>query len=179
MIGATCPRVSHCFQQPLASGGQKVVRVFICFCVYVCTCVYCTCMHCMWLHVLTCPKPIGCCCWGWNAGFIVCGLLRRGLVWWCCRPGMPRPLYWHEDSKTEVGGEEERHGVMKVMCKQFSSQRYYPHYKLQEQRRFSYTIWKRQHLWQEDLWACQWFQLCLIKPLNIVATVLWIWSRWL
>lgn len=63
-----------------------------------------------WLHLLTCPKPIGCCCWGWNAGVIFCGLLRRGVEWWCCRPGMPRPLDWHEDSKAEVGGQVKGQG---------------------------------------------------------------------
>lgn len=57
-------------------------------------------------NVLTCPKPIGCCCWGWNAGVIFCGLLRRGVEWWCWRPGTPRPLDWHEDSMTVVGSRQ-------------------------------------------------------------------------
>lgn len=59
----------------------------------------------------TCPKPIGCCCCGWNAGAIFCCLFRRGVVWWCCRPGMPRPLEWHEDSKT-VGGSQRKTAFM-------------------------------------------------------------------
>lgn len=153
-------------------------------CIYMCLRL---CNTCMCLRVLTCPKPIGCCCWGWNAGVIFCGLLRRGVEWWwCCRPGMPRPLDWHEDSKTRGGRRWRWHVlIQRIWC---------PHYEYHNENKgrqkaknkkdatrnwIQLQLQKWQHLWQEALWAYQWFQLCLIrsKPLNIVASVLWIWSR--
>lgn len=89
---------------------------------YLCVCMFVIVyyMYSTWQYMLTCPKPIGCCCWGWNAGVIFCGLLRRGVEWWWCRPGMPRPLDWHKDSKTEVGShvkkDGRRNGEVEMTC---------------------------------------------------------------
>lgn len=143
----------------------------------------CMCDTCVCVHVLTCPKPIGCCCWGWNAGGIFCGRLRRGVEWRCWRPGWPRPLDWHDDSKTEGRRScEEGRTEKEMTC--INSDNLVSHYfyhsvnkgrqkaeKEATRGLIQLQLQQSQRLWQE---AYHIVQLCLItsKPLKMVAPVL-------